>query len=54
LPTPPLLLDGLSVGGKTVPDPERLVQLYDASGKPEEAARWRKELKARTANDKGL
>ena len=23
---------------------ERLVQLYDATGKPEEAAKWRKEL----------
>ena len=28
---------------------ERLVQLYEATGKPDEAARWRKELEARNA-----
>jgi tetratricopeptide (TPR) repeat protein len=31
---------------------ERLVQLYEATGKPEEAARWRKELEARKAAGK--
>jgi hypothetical protein len=28
---------------------ERLVQLYDAWGKPDEAARWRQELEAARA-----
>jgi tetratricopeptide (TPR) repeat protein/tRNA A-37 threonylcarbamoyl transferase component Bud32 len=30
---------------------QRLVQLYDAWGKPDEAARWRKELDAATTNE---
>ncbi len=30
---------------------ERLVQLYEATGKPDEAAKWRKELKARQEKD---
>jgi serine/threonine protein kinase len=29
---------------------ERLVQLYEATGKPEEAAKWKKELQARQSN----
>jgi hypothetical protein len=32
---------------------ERLVQLYDAWKKPDEVARWRKELKARKPGQKG-
>ena len=31
---------------------ERLVQLYDAWGKPDEAAKWRKELEAARAADR--
>jgi outer membrane protein assembly factor BamD (BamD/ComL family) len=31
---------------------QRLVQLYDAWGKPDEAARWRKELDAAKANER--
>ena len=31
---------------------ERLVQLYEATDKPDEAARWRKELEATQAAEK--
>jgi hypothetical protein len=57
----PLLLtgyDGMKQREKTIPEQgktrlpeavERLVQLYDATGKKEEAAKWRKELEASKA-----
>ena len=32
---------------------ERLVRLYEATGKKDEAAKWRKELEARKSQEKG-
>ena len=55
----PLLLsgyDGMKKQENKIPPPakirlnqavERLVQFYEATSKPDEAAKWRKELKAR-------
>ena len=60
----PLLLSGyagLKEREKTIPPPgkvrlpeaaERLAQLYEATGKKDEAAKWRKELEAARAAQK--
>ena len=42
--------DSVSLKRRRAETVERLVQLYDACGKPDEAARWRKELEAARAS----